>query len=159
MSYSLLLDIHIISYTLWLVVFGVSLYMFWAIKKARGTTKEKPLMQRERKLTMMGTHTSILGIILSGGAMVSIPSGPQWGWFNFSQYAWLGTKQVIFIIILIIAFGVAMPVEKKLKKLFKEHSDDSVSDEQRAQYKKAWLFSLAVFLLVLVNTYLGLYRP
>lgn len=159
MSYSLLLDIHIFSFVLWLVIIGLSFFLYFGIKKAKGTLKEKPLMQRERKLTMMGSHTAILGILLSGSAMVSVPSGPQWGWFNFSQYAWLGTKQVIFIIIMIIAFVIATPVEKKLKNLFKDSPEEAVTNEQRAQYNKAWMLSLAVFVLVFVNTYLGLFRP
>lgn len=159
MSLSLLLDIHIISFILWLIIIGISLFMYFGIKRAIGTEKEKPLIQRERKITMIGSHTAILGILLSGSAMVSLPSGPNWGWFNFSQYAWLGTKQVIFIIIMIIAFVIATPVEKRLKNLFKEQPNENVTDEQRSQYHKAWMLSLVVFVLVLVNTYLGLYRP
>ncbi len=159
MTYNIFLWIHIFSYIIWLAAFVASIFYYKAINSASGTSREKSLVRSERKISSMGAHIAVLGILISGGAMVSIPSGPQWGWFPFSTYPWLAIKQVIFFIILVIVFGVSMPAGIKLKKLFRATPDETLTNEQRIQWKKAWNISLIVYLLVIINTLLGWFRP
>jgi len=142
-----------------LAAFVVSLVFYQKVKNAQGTPDERKLILKERKITMMMAHSAILGILISGGAMVSIPSGPQWGWFPFSQYGWLAAKQVIFVVILILVFAIGTPVDVKLKKMLKNSENDVMNDVQRSQWHKAWNITLLAYLLVVVNTYLGLFRP
>ncbi|HKI46811.1 MAG TPA: hypothetical protein VKA08_15890 [Balneolales bacterium] len=155
MAYEIFLWIHTFSYIIWLAAFVASLFYYKAITGANGMPREKSLVQSERKISSMGAHIAVLGILISGGAMVSMPSGPQWGWFPFSHYPWLAIMQVIFVIILIIVFGISMPAGIKLKKLFRAAPEETVTDEQRGQWKKAWNISLIVYLLVVVNTVIG----
>jgi len=159
MAYNIFLYIHIISYILWLAAFVGSLIFYQKVKSNEGTPDEKKFARKERMITMMGGHTAILGILISGGAMVSIPSGPQWGWFPFHEYGWLATKQIIFIIILIIVFGLSTPAGSKLKKMIRKNDQDTFTVEQRKQWHKVWTYSFIAYLLVVVNTYLGLFRP
>lgn len=159
MLYDTFLDIHIFSYLIWLLAFAGSLYYYFRIVKSADAAYQRTLIVRERKLTSMGAHIGVVGILISGGAMVSLPSGPQWGWFPFEAYPWLAIKQVIFCVILVIVFGISIPVGVKLKKLMKSADTDTVNDQERQQWKKAWLISLAVYLLVVVNSFLGWFRP
>lgn len=155
MVYNIFLWVHTISYIIWLAAFVASLFYYKAISGANGTAREKSLVQSERKVTNMGAHIGVLGILVSGGALVSMPSGPQWGWFPFSAYPWLAIMQLIFVIILIIVFGISMPAGIKLKKLFRATPEETMTDAQRSQWKKAWNISFIVYLLVVVNTIIG----
>lgn len=159
MVYSIFLLIHIISFLAWMAAFIVSIVFYLKVKNAINTQNEKKLILKERKLTMMIGHTAILGILVSGSVMVSISSGPQWGWFPFSQYGWLAAKQIIFIIILILAFGVSTPIDGKLKRMLKKDEQELMNDQQRSQWHKAWNITLIVNLLMIVNAYLGIFKP
>lgn len=159
MVYNIFLWIHTISYIIWLAAFVASLFYYRAIDGVKGTPREKTLVLSERKISSMGAHLAVIGILISGGAMVSIPSGNQWGWFPFSNYPWLALMQLIFLVILVIVFGVSMPAGIKLKKLFRATPNENMTDVQRSQWKKAWNISLVVYLLVVVDTLLGWFRP
>lgn len=115
-------------------------------------------MKFERLSTSIGAHLGALGILISGGAMASIPSGPKWGWFNFEEYAWLGVKQVLFLIILVLV-GFSIKRSIAYKKQARSEEEDTVSQEARAKWTKAYKLSLVVYILVLVNTLLGLFKP
>lgn len=158
MSYQVFYWIHIVSYLSWLVAFVGSLFFAWKVGRAYQTPDEKKFMKFERLSTSIGAHLGALGILISGGAMASIPSGPQWGWFNFEQYAWLGVKQVLFFIILVLV-GFSIKRSKAYKKHLKMEEGDSISPDTRKSWNRAYRLSLVVYLLVLVNTLLGLEKP
>lgn len=158
MSYSVFYWIHIVSYIAWLLAFVGSLYFAWKTGKAFQTADEKNFMQLERRSTSIGAHLGALGILISGGAMASIPSGPQWGWMNFELHSWLAVKQILFFLILILV-GFSIKRSVSFKKQLKAEEEDRVSDNTRTAWKKAYKLSLIVYLLVVVNTLLGLFKP
>lgn len=158
MSYNIFYWIHIVSYISWLLALVGSLFFAWKTGKAHQTPLEKKFMKLERKSTSIGAHLGALGILISGGAMASIPSGPQWGWFDFELHNWLAVKQIIFFIILILV-GFSIKRSVTFKKRLKAEENDQIGDETRNRWRKAYELSLVVYLLVVVNTLLGLFKP
>lgn len=158
MSYQVFYWIHIVSYIAWLAAFVASMFFAWKVGKAFQTPGEKKFMKLERLSTSIGAHLGALGILISGGAMASIPGGPKWGWFNFEQYAWLSVKQLLFFIILVLVF-FSIKRSRAYKKQVKEEASEIISDDARGKWNKAYKLSLVVYLLVLINTLLGLQKP
>lgn len=158
MSYQVFYWIHIVSYIAWLAAFVASMFFAWKVGKAFQTPGEKRFMKLERLSTSIGAHLGALGILISGGAMASIPGGPKWGWFNFEEYAWLSVKQLLFFIILVLIF-FSIKRSRAYKKQVKEEDTELISDDARGKWSKAYKLSLTVYILVLVNTLLGLFKP
>lgn len=110
-------------------------------------------MRLERRSTSIGAHVGAFGILISGAALVSIPSGPQWGWLNFQLYPWLVIKQILFLVILVlvgfsIKCSLAFKRELKLEK-------EVLSSATSRKWKSAYRLSMAVYFLVVINTILG----
>lgn len=158
MSYEIFYWIHIVSYLIWLVAFVGSVFFAFQVGKAYQTPKEKQYMKAERRTTSIGAHLGALGILISGGAIASIPGGPQWGWFNFTLYPWLALKQVIFLLILIL-IGFSAKRSITFKKMLRNKENEPLIDAARRAWKRAYNMSLVVYLLVVVNTILGLAKP
>lgn len=158
MSYQVFYWIHIVSYIAWLAAFVASMFFAWKVGKAFQTPGEKKFMKLERLSTSIGAHLGALGILISGGAMASIPGGPKWGWFNFEEYAWLSVKQLLFFIILVLIF-FSIKRSRAYKKRVKVEDTELISDDARGMWSKAYKLSLTVYILVLVNTLLGLFKP
>lgn len=158
MSYQVFYWIHIVSYIAWLAAFVGSMFFAWKVGKTFQTPGEKKFMKLERLSTSIGAHLGALGILISGGAMASIPGGPKWGWFDFEQYAWLSVKQLLFFIILILVF-FSIKRSRAYKKLVKAEDKELISDEARNKWNNAYKISLVVYILVLINTLLGLFKP
>lgn len=149
--------VHIVSYIAWLLALAGSLYFAWKTGKAYQTGEEEKFMKLERRSTSIGAHLGALGILISGGAMASIPGGPQWGWFNFDLFTWLAVKQLLFFVILVlVGFSIKRSVAFK-KKL--RSSEAGITDEVRSAWSRAYKLSLVVYLLVVINTLLGLFKP
>lgn len=158
MSYQVFYWIHIVSYISWLAAFVASMFFAWKVGKAYQTGKEKTFMKFERLSTSIGAHLGALGILISGGAMASVPSGPKWGWFNFEQFAWLGVKQVLFLIILVLV-GLSIKKSVAYKKQVRSEDSPDISPEARSKWNSAYKMSLVIYLMVLLNTLLGLAKP
>lgn len=158
MSYQVFYWIHIVSYIAWLAAFVASMFFAWKAGKAFQTPGEKKFMKLERLATNIGAHLGALGILISGGAMASIPGGPKWGWFDFELYAWLSVKQLLFFIILILVF-FSIKRSRAYKNKVKEESGELISEDARNKWTKAYKLSLVVYILVLINTLLGLFKP
>jgi hypothetical protein len=157
MIYDIFYWIHIISYISWLGAFVASLFFAFKIGQSFESAKERLFIRRERKVTSMGAHVGAVGILISGWVMAVIPGGPQWGWFNIPLYNWLAIKQLVFFIILLFV-GVSIRKSITLKKLLPEE-EKSVSPQARSQWKSAYRWSMAIYFLVILNTWLGLAKP
>jgi len=156
--YRIFLWVHVISAACWILAFLTSLFYAFKVSGAAKTGEEKKFMQSERKATSIGAHVGSVGILISGPILSSISGGPQWGWFPFHQFTWLAIKQIVFIVILIL---VAFSVKKSLsfKKQIRGEGSDMVSKQARKKWKSAYLISLAVYILVVFNAYLGSAKP
>jgi len=153
MSYQIFYWIHVVSYISWLLAFIASLFYAAKVRGEDDAVQKRKYMRTERMATSIGAHIGALGILISGGAMTSIPSGPQWGWFNFQLYPWLAVKQIIFLVILVL---VAFSIKRSVA--FKKHmrNEEVLSTETSEKWASAYRMSLVVYLLVVVNTFLGL---
>jgi uncharacterized membrane protein len=156
LAYNIFKGIHILSAIVWLLAFLISL--FWAVRAlyASKTTREKQFMLRERKMTSIGAHFGAVGILITGSIISSI--GPAWGWFPFHTFTWLAVKQLVFIAILILVF-FSVKKSNAFKKQIRGENSEKVSKQARQKWKRAYIISLAVYLLVVLNTYLGSAKP
>jgi len=153
MSYQIFYWVHVVSYISWLLAFVASLFYANKVRSEDDAVQKRKYMRTERLATSIGAHIGALGILISGGAMASIPSGPQWGWFNFQLYPWLAVKQIIFLVILVL---VAFSIKRSVA--FKKHmrNEDVLSTETSEKWASAYRMSLIVYILVVINTFLGL---
>lgn len=157
MSYQLFYWVHVVSTIIWLVACMASVYFAVLTGRTDDAVKKRGYMQAERRATSLGAHLGALGILISGGALASIPVGPRWGWFNLQLYPWLFLKQVLFILILVlIGFSVRRSIA------FKQHlrnEVDVIDSGTTEKWRGAFRISLTVYILVLVNTLLALTKP
>jgi hypothetical protein len=154
--YNIFLGIHILSAITWLITFVLSLFWaFWVWRNAKND-REKGFMQRERKITSIGAHFGATGILISGAIISSI--GVHWGWFPFHRFTWLAVKQLVFIAILILV-GISVKRSVVFKKQIKGEGSKMISKQARQKWRKAYIISLAVYLLVVLNTILGSMKP
>lgn len=149
--------IHIVSYIAWLLGFVASTIFAVKVWGEDDAVKRRKSMRAERLATNIGGHFGALGILISGGAMASIPAGPQWGWFSFQLYPWLAVKQVLFLIILVLV-GFSIKRGIAFKKKMKGEKDVMSTDTSK-KWRSAYRISLIVYILVVVNTILGLTKP
>lgn len=157
MTYELFYWIHVLSSVVWLLAFMASLYFASRVKGAEDAVNKKSFMQAERKATGIGAHMGALGILISGGVIASISTGPQWGWFNLQLYPWLSFKQILFVVILIL---IGFSIKRSIA--LKQHLRNEVevlNSETVGIWSRAYKVSLSVYILVVVNTFLALYKP
>lgn len=157
MSYQFFYWLHVISSAAWMLAFISSImYGFW-VSREDDAVRRRRLMWIERLVTHLGGHLGALGILVSGIALVSVPGGPQWGWFNIALYPWLTLKQILFIVILIM---VAVTIKRSIifrRQMRQERSN--LSSGTSDQWRSAYRISIAVYLIVAVSILLGLYKP
>lgn len=158
MTYQVFYWIHVVSYISWVLAFIVSVFFAIKVRSEDDAIKKRSFMRSERLATNIGAHIGAVGILISGGAMASIPSGPQWGWFPFQDHTWLAVKQLIFIIILVLVF-FSIKRSRAFKERLKQEEGNVLSTETSEKWSSAYRMSLIVYFLVLVNTFLGLTKP
>lgn len=158
MSYQFFYWIHTGSYIAWLFALAASLFLASKVRGQKNIGKKQIFMQWERLATDIGGHLGAIGILVSGSAMASVSGGPQWGWFPFQLYPWLAIKQVIFLIILVMVF-FSIKRSSVFRKELKEGEGKSRHPVIEKKWSSAYRMSLLVYLLVIVNTFLGFVKP
>ncbi len=114
-------------------------------------------MRYERLITSIGGHFGALGILVSGSVLASLPTGPQWGWFKFQLYPWLSVKQILFLVIIVlIGFSIKRSIVFK-RRLQQEKGVPGTDTSEK--WAAAYRLSMVVYILVVVNTVLGLTKP
>lgn len=127
------------------------------VREETDASRKSRYIRYERLITNIGAHLAALGILISGGGMVSLEEGPQWGWFDFQGHTWLAVKQLFFVLIL-VCIGLSVKRSRALKReirKFDQMMNDHISDKWSAAYR----MSLLVYMLVLMNTFLGFVKP
>lgn len=162
MSYTIFYWTHIVSYVAWLLALVTSLFLASKVRAEKNDCQKQLFMKWERLATDTGAHLGAIGILISGGAMSSLPGGPQWGWFNVQLYPWLALKQGFFILILVLvvlAIRRSRVFRKALKREREGEGKERANDDIRRRWSSAYRMSLLVYLLVVINTFLGLVKP
>lgn len=157
MLYEVFLWIHILSYLVWLGAFAGSLLYGFRIYRANSPFTTCKLIQAERMLAKWGTIVGAGGIIISGWVLSSISQGPQWGWFDIQLYPWLALKQLLFGLVLILIV-VDFSRSNKLVKLLQLDSPNAKKLSVK-MWIAAYRFSIAVYILVVISTLLGWFKP
>ncbi len=143
--YSVLILIHVISVIVWLGFFPVELNLIKSIKKEINIDIKTLLINKLLSLKNLTGMIGSIGILLTGILMVLI--SPFYNFFEFKANHWLTTKQILFILILIITFVIIIPVSKKIR-----NSHDSKNEQLFDRFIK-WTFVEKS--LVFVNFLLG----
>ncbi|WP_073060812.1 DUF2214 family protein [Fodinibius roseus] len=160
MSYSIFYWVHIVSYIAWLFALAASLFLASKVRAEKNDRRKQLYMKWERLATDTGAHLGAIGILISGAAMASLPVGPRWGWFNVQLYPWLALKQGFFILILVLVV-LSMRRSSAFRKALKREREEKerTNDTIRKRWSSAYRMSLLVYLLVVINTFLGLVKP
>jgi putative copper export protein len=160
MVYNVFYWVHVVSFTVWILGFLAVMWKYSQIKNADTLQAQLPFIKTERLITNIAGHIGAIGILISGGAMASIPHGAsemKWGWFNTS-YMWLTVKQGVFFLILVILVLAAIN-SVKFKKMLRNETDGELTPDAKAQWQKAFRLSMTIYALVLLNTFLGYVKP
>jgi hypothetical protein len=155
--YTIFLILHIISAGIWIALAPAMTVVSGLMRKSRGTPAEYNYMRVAGVLGLMLGNIGGIGILVTGPAMVGIH---HWPWFPFDSMPWLAWKQVIYIVILLLSFGVMVPASKKTRKKLAEelqsnHQGPGASEELRAMFNRQGAIGMLIGLLVLTNIILG----
>ena len=99
---SLLLSVHILSVIVWLGCGLYELFLARELRKARGSPVELEFARTYLRYSASVPIATIL-VALSGVAMAIVL---EWGFF---QQFWLGTKQALMLIVLVIFASIVPP--------------------------------------------------
>jgi hypothetical protein len=157
MSYQTFYSLHIYAYVTWLLAFVASLLLASKIREENDAQRKRQYIRYERFITNIGAYLAAPGILISGGVMVSITEGPRWGWFDFQGHTWLAVKQLFFVLILIFIV-LSVKRGRTLKRAIRK-SDQVMNDHISKKWSAAYRMSLLVYMLVLLNTFLGFVKP
>lgn len=150
--------LHILCASAVLALIPLSMWFRSYIKKVSGTPAELTAIATEfgigRFMGMIGT----IGLLVTGGAMTGIA---HYGWFDFTNYAWLAWKQTVYVIILMISFGTMVPTAKKTMPLVmaKMKTGGLADDTIRAGARRAAIIGTTMQVLALLNLVLGTVKP
>ncbi len=157
MLYELFRWIHILSYLIWLCAFAGSLVYGFRIYQSENKFTANTLIQSERLLTKWGYVFGAVWIIISGWVLSTISQGPQWGWFDIQLYPWLALKQLLYVIILIL-IAIDLRRSKNLAQ-WMEANKEGENREVVNKWGTAYRISIAIYILVVISTLLGWYKP
>ncbi len=140
-----------------MLAFAGSLLLASKVREENDAHRKRQYIRYERLTTNIGAHLAALGILISGGGMVSLEGGPQWGWFDFQGHTWLAVKQLFFVLILMF-IGFSVKRSRALKREIRK-SDQVMTNDISNKWSAAYRVSLLVYMLVLMNTFLGFVKP
>ena len=151
-----LLSLHILSVAIWLGGAGYELLIVRRIRQARGTGRERDLVD------IYMAYGPILGVatVLTAlsGVFLSLSSD-----FGFFQYTWLGVKQAAMVGIL-IALGLALPpLIRTHKTLQAESAGADGSQETLERFRDALNRAEPIFgivrIVAIVSLFLAVWKP
>lgn len=149
MIYLLIVSLHIIFAGIWLANFISDIIIKKKIFSAENFFETKSLVQLYLKFVNVIGIIGSMGILLTGIYLVTTST---YGFFEFSSNHWLVTKQVIFVIILILIFGFVIPTAKKTRS--EMSTGNSLEDVK--SIKKLFKINMTINLLVTLNLLLAL---
>lgn len=143
--YQTIVALHIIFAGMWLIFFAADLIIKNKIEKCNTPETKQELISLYLQLSNLFGIVGSLGIAITG--IIMVLQNPVYGFFDMSHAHWLATKQIIFVIILILTFVKIIPDSKKLRiSLGSENSE-----EINKNLKKVFNSNNIVNILVLLN--------
>ena len=142
--YPTLVTFHIIFAGAWLIFFAADIIIKKKIFSASNEIKNG-FISLYLQLTNLFGIVGSMGIAITGIIMVIM--NPGYGFFDMSHAHWLATKQIIFVIILILTFAKIIPSAKKLR----EAISSSINEEIETYLAAVIKFNKYINILVIIN--------
>ncbi len=139
--YPTLVTFHILFAGIWLAFFIFELLLRKQIKLNMDTDKVTTYIKLTNVFGIIGSF----GILITGVFIVTMNS--QYGFFDMTANHWLATKQIIFLIILILTFAMVIPNSKEVKERLK--NNDLRSDNK--ELGKLFIANQIINYLVIIN--------
>jgi len=159
--YTAFVILHVLSAGVWIGLGVVTVLTNNFRIRAAGTLGELYLMRATLIFGAVMGNIGGIGILITGSAIAGIQHLP---WFAFSTVPWLAIKQLVFVIVLAMTFGIYVPRSKKIGRRIGEEMGGAnpglgASPELRTMFDRLVTISLAIQMLVLLNIILGEWRP
>jgi uncharacterized membrane protein len=150
---SVLLTIHVLSVIVWLGCGLYELFLARELKQARGTPLELEYARTYLKYAAPVPVATIL-VALTGVLMATLLG---WGFF---QQLWLGTKQTLMLLVLII-FGSITPLFLRFKGAVEAlpAGTGALPSENAAQFDRLEPWLIVMRILGTVAVILAIFRP
>jgi hypothetical protein len=159
--YVVFVILHILSAGVWIGLGVVTVLANRYRKRIAGSYGELYIMRITLKLGSAMGNIGGIGILITGGAMAGIRHLP---WFDFSAVPWLAVKQVVFVLVLAMTFGLFVPASKRAGRMIGEAMGGAKPQagapaELRTAFDRFITIGLMIQLLVLLNIILGEWQP
>ncbi|MBE0691175.1 MAG: hypothetical protein IH587_13735 [Anaerolineae bacterium] len=155
------LVIHIVAVGLWISQEGVKFVLGRLIQGAAGKPQELTLMNVD--LAVAGFLGGLAGpvVLLTGLGLIWVDGYSLLGIGGGLTPTWLMIKQIVYIILLILVFGLITPRAKQYQKAAAAAaaSGGTVTPEVRALWSQARTIGLIHSALVLINIILAVWKP
>ncbi|MFZ1289081.1 MAG: hypothetical protein WAR79_03265 [Melioribacteraceae bacterium] len=143
--YQTIVALHIIFAGIWLIYFAADIIVKRKIETSNNPQTKNEMISLYLQLSNLFGIVGSIGIALTGIAVIIINSG--YGFFDMSHAHWLATKQIIFVIILLISFLKIIPDSKKLRTAISNSDSEAAND----LLKKVFNSNKIVNILVILN--------
>jgi len=143
--YQTIVALHIIFAGIWLIYFAADIIIKRKIETSNNQQTKNEMISLYLQLSNLFGIVGSIGIALTGIAVIIINSG--YGFFDMSHAHWLATKQIIFVIILLISFLKIIPNSKKLRTAISNSDSEAAND----LLKKVFNSNKIVNILVILN--------
>ncbi|MCA9904890.1 MAG: hypothetical protein KC547_13630 [Anaerolineae bacterium] len=157
----ILLIIHIVAVGLWIGQEGVTFALGRLIKGAAGKPQELTLMNAH--LAAVGFMGGLAGpvVLLTGLGLIWVDGYGLLGIGGGLTPTWLMVKQIVYIILLILVFGLITPRVKQYQQAAAAAaaSGGAVTPEVRSLWNQARTIALIHSALVLLNIILAVWKP
>ncbi len=147
--YEIVVAFHVIFSGIWLAGF-ITDYIF-----------RKKMFYRKDLIPVYLTFSNFTGMVASTGILLTgiylVSASGNYHFFQMDGNHWLTTKQIIFVVLLVLIFTGIIPAAKKVKNSLDDGSGD-VSEKTSLLLKKLLKFTAIMNILVLINFILALIR-
>ncbi|MCC6615572.1 MAG: hypothetical protein IT320_19015 [Anaerolineae bacterium] len=157
----ILLVIHIVAVGLWIGQEGVTFALGRLIQGAAGKPQELTLMSAQlAAASFMGGMAGPI-VLLTGLGLIWVDGYGLLGIGGRFTPTWLMLKQIVYIILLVIVFGLITPRAKQYQQAAAAAgaSGGTVTPEVRALWTQARTIGLIHSALVLLNVILAVWKP
>ena len=159
--YTVFLILHIICSGCWISILFANISVGGVLKKSVGTLGELYLMRALIAVGSVMGNIGGIGILITGSVITGMDHK---GWFPFGTLNWLACKQVIFIVLLGMTFGVMVPRVKKARRMIAEElAGASPTKGASVALRKLIMgimpIGMVMNVLVLLNIILGTWKP
>lgn len=152
--YTLFVILHIMSATALVGLGLTTLVLNGFRKKLEGTIGETYVMRAMLACSRTMGNVGAIGLLITGAGIAGI-GGLQW--FAFGTLPWLAVKQVIYLLILGMTFGLFVPRSRPVSKQLLDGSP--ATPEIRKAINQIVTIQYAIQILALVNVVLGEWKP